>query len=396
MDDHPRGRYLQGVSQRIVIIGASYAGMCTALALCCRGFDSHIVERSASPSRRGSGVVVQPRMEEYLRRNGLESKLAIGVAPRGRRVYHRDGSVESLPGDGSYYTGWDTLLNRLEASLPATTIERGKALQRLMIRANEVEIHFTDETSQSSDIVVGADGIGSRTRQILDPEAVPVDTGYVAYRGVAPVSRFASEIRESLGGYFNVLELPAGQFLSYPISSVRGGTAEKERRVNWVWYVPDSVDAKESLRDRDGVLHRSTVAPGFMRDDVRRHIVDHARRTFPPAFEALVRETPDPFVQRVVDLAPRRMVYGRAVLVGDAASIVRPHTGSGTAKAVEDAVRLADYLSEKKEADGSKDGGSECSEIEKRLEDWEQERIVANRGLVERGRHLAREFGIDE
>ena len=121
MDTSRRRDYLESVSQRILIIGASYAGMCSALALCRNGFDVQIAERSDTAYRRGSGVVVQPRMEEYLTRNGLESREVIGVSPVGRRLFRRDGTVQELPTDGTYYTGWDTLLNRLEASLPDET-----------------------------------------------------------------------------------------------------------------------------------------------------------------------------------------------------------------------------------------------------------------------------------
>ena len=81
MDNRLRALYLDTVSQRIVIIGASYAGMCSALALCSKGLDVCIVERAETPGRRGSGVVVQPRMEEQLKQNGLESRDAIGIAP---------------------------------------------------------------------------------------------------------------------------------------------------------------------------------------------------------------------------------------------------------------------------------------------------------------------------
>ncbi len=384
-----RGNYLGGVSHRILVIGASYAGMCSALALCCRGFHIQIAERSETPYRRGSGVVVQPRMEEYLERSGLGARGAIGVSPAGRRLFGKDGTVKELPIDGTYYTGWDTLLNRLEASLPAGSIQRGRNLEGLTVAADSVTAHFRTGPPMTAEALIGADGLGSRTRQILDPGAVPDFAGYVAYRGVAPVTALSGRFRRGMAEYFNIVEMTHGQFLCYPISGFQGQTGMDDRRVNWVWYVPDAQDAPESLRDRNGVLHRTTVAPGLVRDEVRTHILGIAGREFPPQFQELVEKTEEPFVQRVLDMMPRKMVFGRALLIGDAASIVRPHTGSGTAKAVEDAIRLADHLSEVGRVD-------DRSDLETHLAAWEAERLAANRSLVERGRTLASEFGIDE
>jgi 2-polyprenyl-6-methoxyphenol hydroxylase-like FAD-dependent oxidoreductase len=389
VDTSRRRNYLESVSHRILIIGASYAGMCSALALYRKGFDVQIAERSDTAYRRGSGVVVQPRMEEYLTRNGLESREAIGVSPVGRRLFRRDGTVEELPMDGTYYTGWDTLLNRLEESLPEATIHRGRDLVDLEVGSDSVTAMFRNGPPVTAEVLIGADGIGSRTRKILDSTAVPEFAGYVAYRGVVSEKELSKAHRPGMNRYFNIVEMSHGQFLSYPISGAEGRTGPGERRVNWVWYVPDSQDAPDSLRDRQGVLHRSTVAPGLVREDVKNHIIGIANREFPPQFQELVAGTEEPFVQRVLDMMPRKMVFGRAVLLGDAASIVRPHTGSGSAKAVEDATRLAEYLAAAERMD-------DCTAVETRLSAWEAERISANRSLVERGRTLASEFGIDE
>lgn len=389
VDTRGRRNYLEQVSQRILIIGASYAGMCSALALCCKGFDVQIAERSETAYRRGSGVVVQPRMEEYLKQNGLESRKAIGVSPAGRRLFRLNGTVQDLPMDGTYYTGWDTLLNRLEAALPEGSIQRGRDLEALQVGSDSVTVCFRHGPSVTADILIGADGIGSRTRHILDPAAAPEFAGYVAYRGVVPEKELSETFRPGMAGYFNIVEMVHGQFLSYPIPGADGRTGFGQRRINWVWYVPDSQDARDSLRDRRGVLHRSTVGPGLVREDVKDHILGIANREFPPQFEELVIKTEEPFVQRVLDMMPRKMVFGRAVLVGDAASIVRPHTGSGSAKAVEDATRLAQSLAAAERID-------DCAAVEAHLAAWEAERISLNRSLVERGRALASEFGIDE
>jgi 2,6-dihydroxypyridine 3-monooxygenase len=64
----------------------------------------------------------------------------------------------------------------------------------------------------------------------------------------------------------------------------------------------------------------------------------------PPAFRELVRATPEPFVQVIVDVEVPAMARGRTCIVGDAAFALRPHIAAGTAKAAADAKALADAL----------------------------------------------------
>ena len=47
--------------------------------------------------------------------------------------------------------------------------------------------------------------------------------------------------------------------------------------------------------------------------------------------------TPDAFVQTIVDVIVPQTVFGRVMLLGDAAFVVRPHTAGATAKAAHDA-----------------------------------------------------------
>src|SRR5271169_4694042 len=56
-----------------------------------------------------------------------------------------------------------------------------------------------------------------------------------------------------------------------------------------------------------------------------------------PIFTELVAATPDAFVQTIVDVIVPQTVFGRVMLLGDAAFVVRPHTAGATAKAAHDA-----------------------------------------------------------
>jgi len=58
----------------------------------------------------------------------------------------------------------------------------------------------------------------------------------------------------------------------------------------------------------------------------------------------LIDATPDPFIQKIVDVVVPRTVFGRTCLLGDAAFVVRPHTAGATAKAAADSMLLAGVM----------------------------------------------------
>ncbi|KAB0654902.1 hypothetical protein F7R13_25975, partial [Burkholderia territorii] len=118
-----------------------------------------------------------------------------------------------------------------------------------------------------------------------------------------------------------------------------------------------------------------SLPPGAMRDDNRRELVDAGRRLLAPTLAALVEATQVPFAQAILDLAVERMAFGRAVLLGDAACLVRPHTAAGVAKAAQNAVGLAEALR----------GGVHESAFDAALSRWEADQLATNASLSELG-----------
>jgi 2-polyprenyl-6-methoxyphenol hydroxylase-like FAD-dependent oxidoreductase len=69
-----------------------------------------------------------------------------------------------------------------------------------------------------------------------------------------------------------------------------------------------------------------------------------AQREVHPKLAELVAATRDPFMQTIVDVTVPRTVFGRVMLIGDAAFVVRPHTAGAAAKAAYDATVLSKSL----------------------------------------------------
>jgi 2-polyprenyl-6-methoxyphenol hydroxylase-like FAD-dependent oxidoreductase len=69
-----------------------------------------------------------------------------------------------------------------------------------------------------------------------------------------------------------------------------------------------------------------------------------AKREVHPKLAELVAATREPFMRTIVDVTVPGTVFGRVMLVGDVAFVVRPHTAGAAAKAAYDARVLSNSL----------------------------------------------------
>ncbi len=367
-----------------IIIGASYAGLVAAVGLQCNGWSVQIIEKSTERLRTGGGVVVQPRMLEYLERHGVAMPNVASIPARTRKIFHRDGSIVRMPESAAAYTSWDVLLRELETIVDGSRIRRGVTMVDLPESGERGEVVLDTGEVLSADLVVGADGIGSRARQLLLPGAAPQYAGYVAWRGMVEEDRLEPETVEL---FLDSLCTHSGDettIILYEVPRSDGDIRPGRRRINWVWYqnVSPGERLTSLMTDTEGYVHRSTVPRGVMTSETLSRMHELVARDLCGPFAEVVMKSEEPFVQKVEDLTVPRLVFGRTVLIGDAASLVRPHIGSGTAKAVDDAMHLAHAL------------GDECDENLSCLSVWEQTRLEDHAGLAGYAKAVARRLGL--
>ncbi len=133
--------------------------------------------------------------------------------------------------------------------------------------------------------------------------------------------------------------------LAYFIPGSDGSVSPGSRRLNWVWYVRvDHGDLTNVLTDRNGVVHRSSLPRCTAAEKAIAGLRERGLREIHPKMAALVAETLDPFLQTILDVTVPKTLFGRILLTGDAAFVVRPHTAGGTAKAAYEAPVLARAL----------------------------------------------------
>jgi 2,6-dihydroxypyridine 3-monooxygenase len=188
-----------------------------------------------------------------------------------------------------------------------------------------------------------------------------------------PEARLSAEtlalLGDSLGYWFG----PDSHICMYPIPGPDGAIARGQRLMNYVWYrnIADPVVLDEVMTDKSGFRAEVSVHPGRVQD----RFVDEMKEAaggLPQAACELVRATEHPYIQPILDVRVPRLAFGRAVLLGDAGFVARPHAAAGTAKAAAEAWALAEAI-EKSNGD-----------LNTALAAWEPQQLAVGNALIDR------------
>lgn len=366
------------IDRRALIIGGSIGGLCAALLLRQAGWDVLVFERVGSPlDARGAGIVTHPELLRILERLGLDTVHDFGIAVEERVTLALDGGTVGTHRYPQLMTAWDRVFRMLRNALPDACYVPGAELDGIDFTEDGVRARFTDGRQAEGALLVGADGVRSSVRRLLLPGVSPAYAGYVAWRGLLPEAAMPPMAHAALFHRFGFCLPPGEQMLGYPVAGEANDLRPGHRRYNFVWYRPaDEATALPGLlTGTDGRLHALAIPPPLIRPEVTAAMRAAAHRTLAPAFAQVVQATPQPFLQPIYDLQSPRLAFGRAVLLGDAAFVVRPHVGAGVTKAAEDAACLAAAL-------------AEADSVPAALHRYEAERLHAGQRIVRRGRHL--------
>ena len=355
------------VKGSVAIIGGSIGGAAAAIELARAGFDVEVFERSAGALvDRGAGI---GRPVPCL--GMMESRDLIDPATPRFRVSKRRFVVRSDERLGRRLweqpiafamTSWRVLYRELRRRIPDEQFHSGQEIIGIDDDGRgRVSIEPASGPRRSFDLVVAADGYESSTRRRLFPEAKLAYAGYCLWRGfleerlVPDASLFDDALTFAV--------YPGGHGPLYFVPSREGDVELGRRRLNWGIYA--AIDPAPA-----------TVAPG----GATRAQVETVRRLgaeLPGYVEEIVAATEEPFLQPIYDLRVPCYRRGRICLLGDAATVARPHTAGGVPKAVTDATSLADALR------------SEAT-IEAALTTWDRARTTAGHDLVSLGEALGR------
>jgi 2-polyprenyl-6-methoxyphenol hydroxylase-like FAD-dependent oxidoreductase len=332
--------------KKAVIVGGSIAGLHAARLLAQRGWDVSVYERVASDLRsRGAGIAMHPETFADLRFAGIDIGPEIGISSRRRRTLDRDGNFVHDVTRPQVFTSWANLYILLRERLDGIALHSGTALVGLDDDGSGVTATFDDGSQARCDILIGADGLRSTVRHLIEPEAKPLYSGFIAWRGLAEEARLSKRTLERVFEEFCFCMPPGEQMAGYPVRETAPTGASARRAFNFIWYRPVAdAGLDRFMTDSTGARHDVNVPPPLVNPQIVAEMRADAEWLLSAEFVDIVAAVDQPFYQPIFDMTVKSMIRGRVALIGDAAFVARPHVGAGVTKAFDDGQALAQCL----------------------------------------------------
>lgn len=313
------------LGHEVTILGAGIAGLATAVVLAMRGAHVHVLEQAPEITEVGAGIQVSPNglavldaigVGEALRARSLSSQavhLLDGVS--GRSVIRLD-LARHRPAQTFLLVHRADLIDVLHARALelGVRIETGVQVTGAKVSADHAVLEIAGEGPREVGFLVGAGGLHSVLRHVLNGPRKPMFTGNVAWRAIVPSN--GDEPQEA-----RVFMGPGRHLVTYPL---RDGSqiniVAVEERKTWV---------EEGWHHEDDPAHLRAAFAGFA--DGPRALLERVERV---NIWGLFRHP-------VAD----QWHKGATVILGDAAHPTLPFMAQGAVMALEDAWVLGECLS---------------------------------------------------
>ncbi len=307
---------------KVLVVGGGIAGLSLAISLRQKGVQVDIVELKKEWTVYGVGIIIQSNVVRAFHELGVLDKFMDQAYP------FEVVTVESARGEmvmpGHRLAGPDYPANcgvsrpALHKVLTETALETGATVRLGVTLASytetgrNVSASFTDGSTGTYDLIVGADGTYSKVREMIFPEIKPRFTGQAVWRYNFP--RTVDHLANYIGANGLAAGLcPLADDLMYMYCTSNEPTKPR---------IAEERLAAE-MRDRLQHQHGNIIA------ELREQITDNKGVVYRPMEVVFVPDT---------------WYKGRVVLIGDAAHSTSPHIGQGAGISVEDALVLADEL----------------------------------------------------
>lgn len=312
-----------------LVIGGGIAGPVAALALSKAGIEPTVFEAyPGTADNIGGTLTIAPNGLDALRILGADEPVrAIGLPMNGSVMADGGGrpigEFPGLPGLPPSLAMWRPELYRAlhdHAVAAGIRIEYGKRLVGIDEGTTGITARFANGGTATGDVLVGADGIRSTVRTLIDPDAPgPGHVPLLNFGGAADIA---------------VPAKPDAMYFVFGKRAFLGYWMQPDGRTAWFGNLP--YDERMTFAEA-----REVAADDWLRrlrevyaDDVPgRDLLRHTRAE-------------DLFPLGSMDIMPKVPNWhrGRMVLVGDSAHAPSSSSGQGASLAIESAVQLARCL----------------------------------------------------
>ncbi len=323
---------------KVIISGAGIGGLTAALCLLERGFEVEVLEQASALEPVGAGIQLSANATRVLCQLGLQAALerwtgrpaakVIRLWDTGQEWQLFDFAAESTERYGyPYMTLYrpdlhDVLVDALNARAPGA-LKLGARVTDVAQDGARATATLESGAVIAGDVLVGADGVHSVTRERLIAADRPRFSGCIAWRGVIPIERLPASMQENKG--VNWVG-PGGHVVHYPVHA--------GQLVSFTGIVETGVWTRESWTEEGSIEECRRDFAGWHAD-----------------IQAFVRELDRPLRWAMMIRDPlANWTSGRVTLLGDAAHPTLPFLAQGAAMAVEDGRVLARALDAHRDA----------------------------------------------
>ena len=311
---------------KVLIIGGGFSGMAAAIELRKHGVAVDLVEIDPGWRSYGAGISLGgATMRALVQLGVIDAFLAEGAASDGVEIHIPTGQKvaelptprlagDDIPGNGAIMRPALARILADATRASGTNIRLGCTFTKIEQDAGGVDVTFTDGTTGRYGLVIGADGLYSKVRETVFPDAPqPQYSGQGVWRAVLPRPADINGTMMWLGPKIKPGLNPVSKDAMYLFVT-------EDRETN------DYIDPSEFL-SRVKALLAPFPDPRLQR--VRDQLDEHSQIIYRP-LESL--------------LMPSPWYKGRVVLIGDTVHATTPHMASGACIGIEDALVLADEL----------------------------------------------------
>lgn len=313
--------------KKVLVIGGGFSGMSVAIRMRQHNIEVDLVEIDPEWCELGAGITINGASMRALQMLGLYDQVVEkGCVTDGVAMHMAHGPlIKELPtpspvgsdvgGSGGIFRPTLARIMSKATLESGVNVRLGCTYESIEQSEDDITVHFTDGTSKTYDLVVGADGVHSKLRKEFFPEiADPEYIGQGVWRAIMPRPESINRVTMWMGDHLKLGVNPVSDTHMY-------------------MFITEDRPVKEHIE----------------------------RDTWPEVFSGLMKEFPNPIVQELIphalkeeaniDYRPLANLLvrtpwnrGRLMMIGDTVAATTPHLASGAGIGIESGIVLADEL----------------------------------------------------